>query len=403
MSAEKIYSFGAQQLVFGLRWQPLSGHSLQQIKQITKKQKAKSWVVAGHTFMNLGLSYSRKPNKTAIYAAAVCYAFLYPKGWHANIYQLNDGQYWLAVVHEGTPMSLGDVLFDNEKEAQAALLSLAQQYPELSSTDQVLFLADFLTLIATHSLQKALLNPVRAKSWHPLLLCFFALGALYWWRFEPAPVVVAAEPEVDPYLVVWQQKNRQSNSKDALRQLILSWEQIPLRLQDWQLKSVNCEVKNASEYWQCEMKYDAVSHKATALQIESLLPENWHLKEVSLQSVLLQNRIGFLSNPSQWRSAEQIRLQLLSQLQQIRPAFNTLNLAEPAPLLQGIAAPSHYSPIFSQGLRFEGPLRSLSLLVNLDEALHWQKVSLTYQPQRQPSLKSSALQASLQGVIYVRD
>lgn len=404
MLQEKIYDFGSQHLIFGLKWQPISGQvKPQHIKLITKRQKAKAWVIAGQTFMSLGLSYSRSPNKTSIYAAAVCYAFLYPKGWHASIYQLNEGLYWLAVVHEGTPMSLGDVLFDDEKAAQAALQSLAQQYPELSYAEQVSALADFLALIATHALQKATLHPVRTLSWRPLFLFCVALGALYWWRIEPTPVAVAAEPEVDPYLLVWQQKKLQTNGKDALRQLLLSWEKIPLQLQDWQLQRVNCEVRKAAEHWACQVHYGAMNHQATAMQIESLLPENWQIKEVTMQSVVLENRIDFLSARGGWRSAEQVRLQLLSQLQPIRPAFSALTLGEPSVLTLGIPTQSQYTPIFSQVLRFEGPLRSLPLLVDLDEKLHWQQVSLTHQPQRQASLKSSALQASLRGVVYVRD
>lgn len=407
MQPEKIHDFGSCQLIFGLKWQPLSGQlNTQQIKHMSKQQKAKAWVVAGHTFMSLGLSSSRKPNKKAVYAAAVCYAFLYPKGWHASIYQLNEQQYWLAVVHEGTPMSLGDVLFDDEQTAQAALLALTQQYPELPYTEQVHALNDFLALIATHSLQKATLHFVSASSWRLVLLGCLLLGALYWWHREPEPEqVLTTAPEVDSYLAVWQQKKPLPHGKAALKQLLKAWEQIPLQLQDWQLHSAQCDGNQTAEYWLCQMRYDAVSQMATVQQVESLLPVGWRIQDSSMQSVVLEHRIDFPHVGSQWRSAEQVRLQLLSQLQHIRPAFSVLSLADPSVLASGarMTASSRYAPIFSQSLRFEGPLRSFVLLLDLDEALHWQRFALTYQPQRQPSLKSSALQVSLQGVIYVRN
>lgn len=403
MRLEKLYPFGEKQLVFGLEWQPLLDQAgPQQAALMAKQHKAKAWVIAGHTFMNIGLSYSPRSAKKVIYAAAACYALLHPKGWYASIYQLEDEVYWLAVVHEGTPMSLGDRLFSSEQEAQTALLALAERYSDLSYTDHVISLADFLTLIATHTLQKNQLQSLRFRFWRPFLLSCAALSAMYWLQFEPAPEVAAAIPDLDPYLEEWQQRKIQPNGKDALRQLILSWEHIPLRLQDWQLQSINCEAQTVSASWDCEMRYGAMTDMATAMQLQSVLPASWHLKEVGLQSILVGQQIDFMSTSHQWRNTEQVRLYLLSQLQHIRPAFSRLSLAEPIPLRSGVP-PSRYAPIFSQGLSFEGPLRSLALLMSLDEALDWQRVSLTYQPQRQPSLKSSALQASIQGVIYVRD
>lgn len=405
MKQEMLHSFGAQQLLFGLHWQPIVGQaSPQKAKLIARKQKAKAWVMAGHTFINVGLSYKSVSRKKVIYAAAVCYALLHPKGWHAAIYQLNSNTYWLAVAHEGTPMSLGDVLFANEQDALDALTRLTHQYPELISTPQIIALANFLALVSTHALQKTTLHPLRAPSWRPLVFMVCVLGALYWWRLEPAPVVQAAPvPEVDPYFQYWQQNKIQPNGKDALRKLIFSWHSIPLRLQDWQLQTVRCEAESRAPRWICEMHYTPLVETASVAQLEPILPKDWQIKQLSMQSAVLKNYIDFVGASSGWRTAQQVQLDLLSQLQHVRPAFSALRLAEPSALAQGVNHSSNYSPIFAQRLNFEGPLRSLPLLVDLDDALHWHRVSLIHKPQRTPSLKSSALQVSAQGVIYVRD
>lgn len=403
MPQEYLYVFGDKKLVLGLQWRPVVGQvSVQQAKLLAKQQRAKQWVIAGHGFFAVGLSYRRLASKKNTFSAAACYALLYPKGWHAAIYKLNDELYWVAAAHEGTPMSRGDKLFSSAEQAQAELVKLKRQHAEIQHAAAPIAISDFAALVATHALQKALLQTRRTLPWGLVLLGALALSLLAWQQLDPAPVEAAViAPDIDPYLQHWQQKNIRPNGKAALLQLVSAWEQTPIELKGWQLKEIRCDV--AAQHWLCDYQYTAQAETATTLELDQMLPVGWEIKELTMQQAWLQASIPFIASGGHWLSAEQVRLQLLSQLQPIRPAFSALRLAEPINLLPHVVASHTYSPIFSQALYFEGPLRSLVLLADLDEALHWQRASLLYKPQAQAALKSSALQVTLQGVVYVRD
>lgn len=209
------------------------------------------------------------------------------------------------------------------------------------------------------------------------------------------------EPEIDPYLHYWESHQIQPNGTDALLKVLQHWEQLPLRLAAWQLQDSHCVAERA--VWQCSHRYTALTDMATASGLEAALPTGWAIQEVSLQQAQLQSEVSFINGQHRWRSGAEIRTGLLSRLQHIRSAFQSLRLGEPSNLTPGISAPTQYAPIYSQSLQFEGPLRSAALLTHLEEALHWQKAVLSYRAETQPSLKSSALQISLQGVIYVRN
>lgn len=404
MQHEHLHVFGDKKLLMGMQWQPVVGQvSMQQAKLLAKQRRAKQWVVAGHGFLAVGLSYKRVAVKKSTFSAAICHALLYPKGWHATIYKLRDDLYWLAAVHEGTPMSRGDKLFTNQAQALAVLTAIKEQYTELNSSQEIIDINDFLALVATHTLKKALLHSIRTSLLKPMVLLGLFVVWLGWWQFEPTPVEAASvTPDVDPYLQGWQQKNISPNGKEALVQLVRAWEQTPIELKGWQLKEIRCDA--ALQHWFCEYQYAAQAETATTVGLDQILPAGWGIKALNMQQAWLQVRIPFTPIGGHWLSAEQVRLQLLSQLQPIRPAFSALRLADPVVLLPQIAVGSStHTPIYSQTLYFEGPMRSLALLMKMDEALHWEKASLHYKPQAQASLKGSVFQVNLQGVVYVRD
>lgn len=404
MQHEHLHVFGDKKLLMGMQWQPVVGQvSMQQAKLLAKQRRAKQWVVAGHGFLAVGLSYKRVAVKKSTFSAAICHALLYPKGWHATIYKLRDDLYWLAAVHEGTPMSRGDKLFTNQAQALAVLTAIKEQYSELSSSQEIIDINDFFALVATHTLKKALLHSIRTSLLRPVGLLGLVVVWLGWWQFEPTPVEAASvTPDVDPYLQYWQQKNISPNGKEALVQLVRAWEQTPIELKGWQLKEIRCDA--ALQQWLCNYQYAAQTETVTTLDLDQMLPAGWEIKELTMQQAWLQASIPFVASGGHWLSAEQVRLQLLSQLQPIRPAFSALRLADPVVLLPQIAVGSStHTPIYSQTLYFEGPMRSLALLMKMDEALHWKKASLHYKPQAQASLKGSVFQVNLQGVVYVRD
>lgn len=402
MIKDYLHPFGDKTLIFGLRWQPIVGQiSATQIKLQAKSSRAKHWVAAGQTFMALGLSTQLSSTKKELYAAAVCYALIHSKGLHATLYKVQDSLYWLVASHDGTPISKADCLFTDVAAAHLALEGLVQHYPDLQYSKDIQFLTDFLTTIATRSLDKSLLQTRREAGWRILLLVFLLLLVIYGWQWGTEPVEAAyIEPEPDLYLAYWE-KNSKPNGKEALQQLLETWDQLPLAITNWQFQEARCDAEK--DHWLCTYRYEAQTETATAIDIENRMPTNWKVKEINLRQAWLQQQVGFAIGASRWRSAEQLRLELLSQLQGIRPAFSVLRLMDPLPMQPNSSSSVLYKPIFYQNLHFEAPLRSLVLLADFDDALHWKHAVLQYRPQVTASLKNSALQANLQGVVYVRE
>lgn len=402
MQINYLHPFGTKALLFGLRWQPVVGHmGAAQSKLQAKHHQAKYWVLAGQTFMALGLTTQLRSTKKELYAAAVCYALIYPKGMHATIYKIHDSLYWLAASHDGTPISKADRLYSDLNTVQSALDALVLQYPDLQYSHEIYAITDFLTTLSTRSLQTSMMHTMRLPLWRPAVLLLLLVLGFYGWQWGTEPVEAAyIEPEQDQYLAYWE-KNIKPNGKEALQQLLDSWAHIPLDIAKWQLQEVRCDAEQ--NHWLCIYRYDAQTETASALDLETRLPNNWQVKEINMRQAWLQQQVGFVVGTSRWRSAEQLRLQLLSQLQSIRPAFSTLRLTDPLPLQPNLSPSAVYKPIYYQTLHFESPLRSLALLRDFDDALHWKQAILYYRPKASATLKNSALQASLQGVVYVRD
>lgn len=406
MYMDYVYSSGDKTLLFGVYWQPMLGQvSTQQIRQLCKYKKAKGWVIGGQAFFSIGLTKKRLGVKKNTYAAAICYALAYPRGLHAAIYKINETHFWLIAVQEGTPIKQSDKLYANLHEAQNALSLLIAQYSELNCVSEPLPLNDLLVSLASRPIFKALMKSYTTKKWKIFALIIMVLSGVYGWQWQ-APAVEAAviEPEIDPYLQYWNTQAIAAHNQVALHRLLQHWHHMPLYIAKWRLDQIDCVT--LTKKWQCQHIYVPLTPTATVMDFERILPDAWSITDVNLQKISVRSEVEIdLKSAATWRSREQVNLQLLSQLQHIRSAFINLKIVEPqllvtkAPL---VTNPS-FTSIFSQKLYFQGPLRSLVLLRDFDDALYWNKASLKYVPNAKTSLKNSALQASLQGVIYVRD
>lgn len=405
MQTELLHVFSDKNWAFGLVWLPVVGQMTKaSAQQLCKQKKAQSWLIAGNTFLCVGLSVHRPSTKKTVYAAAVCYALLYPRGQHAAIYKITDAVFWVIAVQEGTPISQSDVLYRSELDAQQALESLISQYTELNCVLEVLPITGLLGSAISRPLTKALMQPLRQNHWKLVAACSLLVLLSYGWHLQ-APEAEASEPlpEPDLYAEYWAKKKIVATNQDALLSLLQHWQSMPLFMAQWRLVSVDCQVIEIK--WQCQHQYIPVVETAAILDFEAMLPQFWTLKEATLQKIIVQSSVDLNTVAlAAWQSSQQVNLPLLSQLQPIRPAFKSIKLADPKPLFAKSVNPaSTFSPIFSQDLNFDGPLRSIVLLLDLDEHVYWKKAALAYFPQAKAALKTSALQVSLQGVIYVRD
>lgn len=406
MYLDYFHTSADKTLLFAVHWQPVLGQvTTQQIRQLCKYKKAKGWVIGGQNFLSIGLTKKRLSIKKEIYAAAICYALVYPRGLHATIYKIDDAHFWLIAVQEGTPIKQSDKLYATLDEAKNALILLIDQYPELNCVFEPFPIDNLLASLASRPILKALMKSYTTKKWKLFALIIVILGGVCGWQWQ-APTVEAAviEPEVDPYLQYWNTQAIAAHNHVALHGLLEHWHHMPLYMAKWRLDQVDCVT--LTKKWQCQHLYVPLTPTATVMGFERVLPDSWSITDVNLQKISVKSEVEIDSKLSAtWRSREQVNMQLLSQLQHIRSAFINLKITDPQLLLTKAPLVTNptFTSIFSQKLHFQGPLRSLVLLRDFDEALYWRKASLKYIPNAKTSLKNSALQANLQGVIYVRD
>lgn len=416
MSHEHIHVCSHYQLVFGLRWFPILGaSSTQQARVLSKQYRARASVLTGRHFMCLGLSQKELKQKTIRLSAAVCFAYLFPRGVHAAIYQLADQLYWLVVVHEGTPVRQGDVVFHSLDQAQQRAQEFKSHYSTLVLQGEALSIQALLPLINPRIRVKAQLKPLRHRSWAWATVLIASLGGLYW-SYTPRVSVAAIEPSVvitDPYLTYWEQQSRPASNQKALQALLHHWQQLPLSLAQWELATSLCQIQQNG--WHCVHEFKPATETATVVDFQQERPAHWTVTQANLQRIQTQVVIAFNSTePRLWHSSSTHQQQFLAQLQRLKPAFQNMNLADPVLYGKHVLEKKRThdfmdtqftqpQPIFEQSLNLQGPLRSAMLLLDFDDRFYWEKASLTVNKKIKASLKHSVLQAQLNGVTYVRN
>lgn len=416
MSQEHLHICSHYQLVFGLRWFPLLGASTtQQARVLSKQYRARASVVIGRHFMCVGLSQKELGQKTTRISAAVCFAYLFPRGVHAAIYQLAEQLYWLVVVHEGTPIRQGDVLFHTLDQAQQRVHEFKSHYTTLVLQGETLSIQALLPLINPRLRAKAQLKPIRQRSWAWATACVIGIGGLYW-SYTPRVSVAAIEPPVvivDPYTTYWQQQARPVSNHRALQALLHYWQQLPLSLARWELSTSTCQIQTSA--WNCTHEFKPAAETATVMDFKQEHPQHWRLTQANLQHIQTQDTVSFtVTGARAWHDMHTHQQQFLAQLQRLKPAFQSMVLKDP--VVYGKAAVERARaqadpnatfpqpvPIFEQALHLKGPLRSVALLLDFDERFYWEKASLTVNKKTKASLKHSVLQAQLHGVTYVRN
>lgn len=407
MSQEYVQPCGSYQLVFGLRWFPVLGASAtQQARVLSKRHRAKAWVVAGRHFSSVGLSTSSLSAKTPHVSAAVCFATLFPRGVHAAIYQLTVGRYWLIAAHEGTPLRHGDMVFDSVEQAQQRVQKLAVHHTTLVLQPEVLSIQALIPLLTQHMRLKAQVQPIRQRRWAWVAGMSLAVSLAYW-SYVPRVSVAAVDPTpvFDPYQHHWEQQARPASHYVALQALLEHWQQLPLAVAAWRLVDSNCQIQKV--VWQCVHTFKPTTESANVLDFQQSQPSDWHMVQADLQRIQVQAQVGFQSaEPRRWRASQALQADLLAKLQSIKPAFQTIKLQEPVrylPKNAAVVASPEVRPIFEQSLSLQAPLRSLALLLDFDEHVYWEKASFVVNPKAKATLKQSAVQVQLHGVTYARD
>ena len=441
-------------LAFGLRWFALIGSNIPKLARSRgRRLRATHYVVGGAPAMVAGYGRARPGLRRARLArrvrtadaahpqsAAQLFALLHPEGGHSLV-RLPDGRHWLIAAHGGAVLSQTDRVFVSLDEALHEQRALLTQRPALREHPAEQVWADIVQAVEPGAALTAL--PTRWAEL-PLALRLFlaciglAAAAPALWnaighpllrkeaaRPEPAPV---RDPVADAYQAMLHATTVHPPAE--LGRLLAGVGALPVHVQGWALRRVQCE--SAAQQWNCAAAYARVHPLATNHGLHALLPAGWRVSFKPLEEATLAwhmasgpVRLADMALPSSLH----VDTQVAGGLQGLRPAFASVALSAPAPLLPRIAdaaqrgaaqrdaaqrnaaqpdlapadAPRAMPVVKRRTLVLHGPLRSMALMPGPVSTARWSRLVVDVQPQPRPSLVASALVAELQGDIYEQE
>ena len=413
-------------LAFGLDWLPLiSGRASSAAHRIARQRRATHIVLDGETPASFG--YGQLPANPgrgkALHSAAQNMARLYPVGSVAAVVPIENDGHWLVAVHEGAVVARTDIVYRSLDQAQDALQMLQRAHPRLIilGSDQN---APALEAIAAASDPGTALRNTgyRRRQWLRwmlvLALCVLAL-ALFKKLGAPraapaaAPVVDAAElaskwaaaaSKVEQELTV----HGVAATHAALQHVYA----VPVVVAGWSLVRAACHADGP--WWRCAASYDRAHRNANNEGLLKTAPSGWQLDfpTIDRTDATWVFHTGTLApEHRQIQTAIHNRRHLQSAWQGIKPVFSRMAIgpARPVPIDAPLDAegrplprPADVRSHTRRTVEFEGPLRSLSLLLPHTRAIGWRSFILTQGESAQPSLVSSRLRVTLHGDLYER-
>lgn len=426
-------------LAFGLRWFALIGSNIPTLARSRgRRLRATHYVVGGApaTVAGYGRTHSgwrrgqhARASRQAgshLQAAAQLFALLYPDGGHSLV-RLPDGRHWLVAALGGTVLSQTDRMFGSLEEALHEQKALLAQRPGLKE-----HAADQVWAALLQAVEPGARLTVLSSRWAelPLVLRLFlacivlavavpplwnsTVGALLGQQAAKPELAPVRDPLVDAYEAML--NSTAAHTPTELGRLLAAVGRLPIQVRGWALRRAQCEA--GAQQWSCSAVYARAHPLATNHGLYALLPAGWQVSFKPLEEATLAwrmasgvSRLVDLTLPSSLH----VDTQVAGGLQGLRPAFASVVLSPPMPLLPRMpapaqtaaspadAAPTEMPVIRRRTLTLHGPLRSMALLPGPIPAVRWSRLVVNVQPQLRPSLAASALVAELHGDIYEQE
>lgn len=431
-------------LVFGATWRSIvtrGGHA--------DMQKQARAAKATHILKRpQQVGYARLPGNDMpprLYAAAVVLGREHQVD-ALYIIDLGEGAFWLAIVRNGAPTSLDRVLrgLDSAEaldEARDALERIRAEAPdtkiftniEHSGFEGCISLS-FASLVEAARNSDQVFEPVKLPSLAdykvPLAIAGLVVLALaanqgwkQWQQAQRAKLAAANQPEPVDAHALWTQQIQQwqfaTPAPDAstLGIVARALNTLPVTWEGWHLASASCALAEGSPdlRWQCTGLYERQTRGILTREMQKRIPGDWQVSFTPLNEMQVvwsvqtdSPRVDIASLPDK----QFHRIETVSKLQRLQSAFTEVpqfafeQVAIPAPVSpdgQAIPPDERVQSLSQASLSLQTPLRTLEVLAVDDLRVSWRKVSLV--PSRdgqgqKPDLKSSALMAKAEGVLY---
>ena len=413
-------------LAFGLEWLPLiSGRTSSAAGRIARRHKATHVVLDGEAPASFGYGLSRRAlrhGSRTMYSAAQNMARLYPSGSVAAILPVLPEGHWLVAVHEGAVMARTDVVYRSPEQAMQALHALQQAHPRLVLLPE----SDGLTLetVAGASDSGTALRDTgrRRRQW--LLGAFLPAAALLAWTLltkqaglaaaRPGPAVMDAGEIRSQWeaAVSLAEQDIVVHGVAATHAALRHFYDIPAVIAGWALVRASCSADGRA--WRCGADYDRKRLDADNEGMLASAPPGWRLDFPSIDKAAASWSFRAdvpPAEPHDIDSAAHHRRHVQSAWQGIRPAFSRMALGPPRQVEipppvdadgRPLPRPAGLRAYARKKVEFEGPLRSISLLLPHTRSIAWRSITLTLGEAAHPTLLSSRLRVMFHGDLYER-
>jgi hypothetical protein len=427
-------------IVFGgVAWQTLLGSNLANLSvKAAVANKATHFVAAGAHSASCGTikisSALTKIKGRSFYSAAAIFAQAHQGGVFLTAHELDNGSVWVAGVHDGNILRETDVILSKD-DAQNLIAEIELRFKESSSTVNIVK-AEF--DVEPHLNARTKLAPLKSafqKIPRPLLLVLSVLLALTvmdtaWDQYRKYQSKKALELEAQQPVDARTEWTNALNEwagtvvvdgPNGLAAVIHGLGRAPMDIGGWDLNKASCVA--IPDAWSCSANYDA-GIGATNLSFVANLPPGWTASWNGLTGA-----VGSWTVPAHRKLIDRASIQAIpdfslnyiSKLQQVLPAFRSVELSPPAQVQipdpqvvvkngshqemvivqypsdnKGIERPS------VQTIELIAPLRSLLVLPIINETTI-QSLSFVVEGMTStPSLRDSLFTAKLVGEMYVR-
>lgn len=415
----------SRQLVFGLDWLPLiSGRASRSARRVARQYKASHIILDGDAPASFGYGLvprAGRHRRLAMHSAAQNMARLYPSGHIAAIVPIEPDGHWFVAIHEGAVAARTDVVYRSFEQARHALQELQRTHPRLVALLPETGCPSLEAIAGASDSGTLLRNTGRSRStWllFVLVLGILASALMLSQRQGAARVASDSATTVDEAQAAlrWRQAIEQAeqgitvHGVAATHTVLRHIQEIPARMAGWVLVRAMCRAHAAA--WQCSADYDRKMVGANNAGLLAIAPPGWRFDFSSIDRaqarwVLQAAALPLVSQHID--AASHNRRYLQSAWQGIRPAFNKIEVGPAQPVGiepprdgqgRALPRPAGLRSYARRQVMFEGPLRSISVLLPHTRSIGWRSITLTQGDVGQPSLASSQLRVSFLGDLY---
>lgn len=412
-------------LAFGLQWLPLiSGRASTAARRIARRHNATHMVLDGDVPASFGYGLLRARaagRPRAVHSAAQSMARLHPSGSVAAMVPIEPEGHWLVAVHEGAVIARTDVVYRLAEQAEQAMHELRRAYPRLTMLHPEGGGPTLEALAAVCDAGTALKSTGhRRRRW--LLGLLVPVAAVLAWAALKNPadsaVARAGSFSLDDHALRlrWSKAIALAEQGIALHGVAATHAvlhhlyQVPATIAGWALLRVHCSASSGA--WRCNADYDRKLHGADNQGLLAAAPPGWQLEFTSMDRAGASWSFHTEVTPmgrGRIDTAADIRRHVQSAWQGIRPAFSRMELGAarpfeaPPPLDEAgrpLPRPAGLHGYAKRAVLFEGPLRSISLLLPHTRSIAWRSITLVLGDAHHPTLASSRLRATFQGDLY---